>query len=1095
MSPRDPSVPAAQPLPGPVEQRVLILAPTGNDARLTQRFLTEAGIHSKVVRNIASLCDGIREGCGTLLLAEETLSADTVEPLLKTISQQPSWSDIPLVLITSGGETSQTRLRRLTTLGPAGNVTMLERPFRPVTLLSAIETALRARQKQYQVRDLLKEVQTSERQVQSVLASIADGFVAVDKDWRFTYLNAAYLKLIAPLYSSAASLLGENLWEKFPDLLGTSTEEHYRKAMASQKPVSFEILYEPIATWLEVRVYPAPEALSIYVRDITERKKQEESLTALTHQVTAQAKTFDTTLSNITDFAYILNREGQFLYANKPLLDLWGLQLQEAKGKNFFDLKYPVALAAKLQREIEHVFATREIVRGETPYTDNEGKEGYYEYIFSPVLDSDGAVEVIAGSTRVTTERKRAEALGERRRLVLQLIAEDAPLEKIFESLAHMVELEARFDTRVGIQLSDARHRPAIGSQRSPSTPSDRAVEGMKITPDDPPGERAHGALPSGGRKANIFSDPTWAELRADARRHGLTAGWATPILSGQGEMLGTFALFHANTHVLSDEDRRLMTTAINTAAVAIGRKRAEQALRASEAQLRLVTDHASVYLLQCDRDHRYKFVNRTYALRFAREPQALLGVRVEEIMGAKAYAEVRAYMDLALAGERVEFEHEIAFGGSAPRWMHTVYIPEYAKDGGVVGFVGVINDVTARKQSELEVVRARDKALEAARAKDDFLAALSHELRTPLNPVLLIASEAASDPELPAKVREDFDTIARNATLEARLIDDLLDLTRITHGKMSLDQRAIDLHAVLADALETVSPELREKKQTLNVKLAKETCHIFGDPARVQQIFWNVLKNAVKFTPQGGAITVETRCDKNTSWCVVRITDSGIGMTSDELGRVFDAFSQGNHAHGGGSHRFGGLGLGLAISRMLIELHAGKISAASKGKDHGSTFTIEFPRISVDADFPMSSTAYRAHRTRASAPPFSAGKNRRILVVEDHVVTRLSLTRLLSRRGYTIVEAGTVAEALARAAEARFDLVISDIGLPDGDGYSLMKQLCDRHGLTGIALSGYGMEQDIARGRAAGFTEHLIKPVNIESLDRALRTWEDALP
>jgi PAS domain S-box-containing protein len=1095
MTARDSSVSPGQALSGPVEQRVLILAPTGNDARLTQRFLTDANIHSKVVRNISSLCDGIAEGCGTLLLAEETLSADTVEPLLKTISQQPSWSDIPLVLITSGGETSQTRLRRITTLGPVGNVTMLERPFRPVTLLSAIETALRARAKQYQVRDLLIEVQTSERQVQSVLASIADGFVALDKEWRFTYLNAAYLKLIAPLYSSAEALLGENLWEKFPDLAGTEVEDYYRKAMASQKPVSFELLYTPISTWLELRVYPAPDALSIYVRDITERKSQEESLSALTHQVSAQAKTFDTTLSNITDFAYILNREAQFLYANKPLLDLWGLQLHEAKGKSFFDLKYPVALAAKLQREVEHVFTTQEIVRGETPYTSSDGKDGYYEYIFSPVLGPDGAVEVIAGSTRVITERKRAEALGERRRLVLQLIAEDAPLEKIFESLAHMVELEARFEVRVGIQLVDARQKPATGSQRPLTTPSDRAVAEMKITQENTAFDSNPESQRSDVKKPNIATDPTWSELRVDARRHGLNACWSTMILSGQGEALGTFAIFHEKSHELSAEDKRLIATAINTAAVAIGRKRAEQALRASEAQLRLVTDHASVYLLQCDREHRYKFANRAYALRFAREPQALLGVRAEEIMGAKAYAEARPHMDLALAGERVEFEHEIAFGGSAPRWMHTVYIPEYAKDGGVVGFVGVINDVTARKQSELELMRARDKALEAARAKDDFLAALSHELRTPLNPVLLIASEAANDPELPVKVREDFETIARNATLEARLIDDLLDLTRITHGKMSLDKRAIDLHAVLADALETVAPDLREKKQTLNVKLAANDCYIFGDPARVQQIFWNVLKNAVKFTPQGGAITVETRCDKNTSWCAVCIQDSGIGMTEDEVGRVFDAFSQGNHAHGGGSHRFGGLGLGLAISRMLIDLHAGKISAASKGKDKGSTFTIEFPRVPADAGFALPRVSRRKAPERASSPPVSNGKTRRILVVEDHVATRISLTRLLARRGYEIVGAGTVTEALDRASEISFDLVVSDIGLPDGDGYSLMNKLRDKHGLTGIALSGYGMEQDIARGRAAGFTEHLIKPVNIDSLDRVLRAWEEALP
>ncbi len=530
---------------GPLEQRVLILATTGNDALLTTRFLADACIRAETTHGMAELCAGIREGCGTLLIAEETLSAAAVEPLLKTISEQPSWSDIPLVLITSGGETSQTRLRRLTTLGPAGNVTMLERPFRPVTLLSAVETALRARCKQYQVRDLLKEL------------------------------------------------------------------------------------------------------------------------------------------------------------------------------------------------------------------------------------------------------------------------------------------------------------------------------------------------------------------------------------------------------------------------------------------------------------------------------------------------------------------------------------------------------------------LSARDAALEAARAKDNFLAALSHELRTPLNPVLLIASEAANDPELPERVREDFETIARNATLEARLIDDLLDLTRITHGKMSLDKRVIDLHAVLADAMETVSSELREKRQILDVKLADTDCLILGDPARIQQVLWNVLKNAVKFTPHGGTICVETLRDEDRARSIICIRDSGIGMTDDEVGRVFDAFSQGNHAQGSSSHRFGGLGLGLAISHKLVEMHGGKISASSKGRDQGATFTIEFPLVPAEEGLSIHEAVSENSLVDAGESLSLEKKYQRILVIEDHVATRLSLIKLLARRGYEVTSASTVAEALQRAAEADFDLVISDIGLPDGDGYTLMRSLRANYGVAGIALSGYGMEHDIARGRAAGFTEHLTKPVSIKSLDRVLRTLE----
>jgi PAS domain S-box-containing protein len=349
------------------------------------------------------------------------------------------------------------------------------------------------------VRQLLADVHSSERRVQSILTSITDGFVAVDRNWRFTYVNSTYLRLVGSVYASPAELIGENLWEKFPDIVGTDVERAYRGAMTDQKAVSFELFYESIATWLEVRVYPAPGTLSIYARDISERKTQEESLRSLTRQVSAQAEIFDIALSNITDFAYILDRAGRFVYANKPLLDLWKLSLDEAKGKTFFELGYPTALATKLQREIDQVFSTGKPVTGETAYVGADGKEGYYEYIFSPVLHTDGAVDVIAGSTRVITARKKEEVIGERRRLVLQLIVEDAPLCKVFDALARMVELEALSQMRACITLSMT----------------------ACVQEDDPVKESE--------------ADPLFAECRKNAAQLGLTAAWSTPILSSQG--------------------------------------------------------------------------------------------------------------------------------------------------------------------------------------------------------------------------------------------------------------------------------------------------------------------------------------------------------------------------------------------------------------------------------------------------------------------------------------------------------------------------------------------------------------------------------
>ena len=270
------------------------------------------------------------------------------------------------------------------------------------------------------------------------------------------------------------------------------------------------------------------------------------------------------------------------------------------------------------------------------------------------------------------------------------------------------------------------------------------------------------------------------------------------------------------------------------------------------------------------------------------------------------------------------------------------IFSPVFAADGTVSAVCGTTRLTTERKRAEREIEIARDKALAASRAKDDFLAALSHELRTPLNPVLLLASDAAENPDLPAEIRAQFATIRNNVELEARLIDDLLDITRITHGKLRLNKQSVEVSAVLREAIATVRGEIDEKQITLHLQLAAHPAAMQGDSVRLQQIFWNVLKNAVKFTPAGGSVTVKTQVEQDK--ISVHIIDTGIGMTPQEIAHIFTAFSQGEHATTQGIHRFGGMGLGLAISKMLAEMHDGVIYATSRGRDQGATFSIELP-------------------------------------------------------------------------------------------------------------------------------------------------------
>ncbi len=519
------------------------------------------------------------------------------------------------------------------------------------------------------------------------------------------------------------------------------------------------------------------------------------------------------------------------------------------------------------------------------------------------------------------------------------------------------------------------------------------------------------------------------------------------------------------------------------------GSKRTESALRASEARLRFVTDNAPVLLAQLDLSHRYTFANRPYAQRYQLEVEQVVGARIPEIVGEESYSIALPYLKRAFAGETVEFEVEVPVKGSGPRWVHAFYKPELSSSGEITGVMAVANDITARKQTERELEQARDQALAASRTKDEFLAALSHELRTPLSPVLLLASDAAANPALPAEVRADFDTIRKNVDLEARLIDDLLDITRITRGKLPLEQHSVDIHGVLRAALETVRPEFEAKRTLVALDFAAADPVVWGDEVRLQQVFWNLLKNAAKFTRPGGRVRVETRTDAARGLALLRVIDNGIGITPEEREHIFEPFRQGEHAAKGGSHVFGGLGLGLAISRMLVELHSGRIIATSAGRDRGSEFLIELPLRSSTGRGGNSSPAWPLTSSSTLSVPKAAPTLRaKVLLIEDHAPTRNTLAQLLTRRHFEVLPAASAAEARALAASSDYQLVISDIGLPDGDGYQLMKELrLSRPDLSGIALSGYGMEEDVARSHEAGFAKHLIKPVNIVALEQAI--------
>ena len=388
-------------------------------------------------------------------------------------------------------------------------------------------------------------------------------------------------------------------------------------------------------------------------------------------------------------------------------------------------------------------------------------------------------------------------------------------------------------------------------------------------------------------------------------------------------------------------------------------------------------------------------------------------------------------------------------------------------------------NQMLVRIGQTTDDLSAAKEAAEAAnKAKDDFLAVLSHELRTPLTPVLTTLAMMKEDRNNPPETLQDLEVIRRNVEVEARLIDDLLDLTGIIRGKLDLRREPVDVPSVLDHAIQNYCYRAAdEKKLSLTVQATAADRYVSADSARLTQVFWNLLQNACKFTPVGGAIDVrvtnETRPGASTSDLVVEIRDTGIGIPSQALPRIFDAFEQGERSRG---RVFGGLGLGLAITRAIVELHGGSITATSGGEGKGTSMIIRLPTVSAPV-----SQVIDGRPTRPIRP--LKPRSLRVLLVEDHRDTAEQLTRLLRRAGHHVSCVGSVKEALERGHVGGFDILISDLGLPDGSGYDLMRDLARSQHIPGIALSGFGMKEDIENSIAAGFSRHFTKPVDWQEL------------
>lgn len=753
-------------------------------------------------------------------------------------------------------------------------------------------------------------------------------------------------------------------------------------------------------------------------------------------------------------------------------LDNWCVtwKLYYPDGRPMGHEECPMAVALKEQRAVRG---------GEAIAERPDGTRVWFEPFPTPLFDRSGKlVGAINMLVDITASRKEVRHLERLHELSLRLAEGDcqpaAVMRIVLEAAKELVGSDKCTAQLYNPETGNLELAAEIGfdaeawekfkyiSREGISTCAKAMRTGKKIVVDD------------------IVTSPDFCEFSQIAASYEMRGGMSVPLVDSGGELLGMFSTYWSKPHRASEQDLRYLDIYIQQAARHVERKRGERALKQSEERFRAVFEQSATGIAELDVTGRFTLVNETFCRIVGRSREALLGgMGRRDILHPDYWAANDEKFKALVEGRCGDFVVEARYvrPGGEIVWVRNSVSGIRDGEGRMKHVLATVTDVTKEKALIEDLARAKERAESASLAKDRFLAVLSHELRTPLSPVVMSVAAMELNPELPAMIREDLSMIRRNVELEARLIDDLLDLSRVSSGKLRLQKEMLLWNEALRQACQTCRPFVFEKGIELHCELDErcEAIEVEADGARLQQVLWNVLRNAAKFTPEGGKIFVSSRV-RDGEWAEVRVRDTGMGIGPEVLPKIFEAFEQGDEKV---TRRFGGLGLGLAISKSLVELHGGLLEAESPGVGQGATFTLRLKRISGQGRM----------RAAENQKGEKEGQKLWVLVVEDHVDTARVMARLLQSFGHRVSTTGTVGEALQLIGQERFDVLVSDIGLPDGTGYELMRQVKERYSIKGIAMSGYGMEEDVRKSREAGFADHIIKPANPALLERTIRS------
>lgn len=809
--------------------------------------------------------------------------------------------------------------------------------------------------------------------------------------------------------------------------------------------------------WYIVRSVPVRDESGRVVRrfgtasDIDDRRRAEEALQA-------SEQRFRFLAESIPHLVWTCGPDGVVDYASHRLLEYLGVALDQAMAPTWTESLHPDDRTATLA-------AWDRSVREGTEYFIEHrlrGVDGEYRWFVGQALPQrDDAGRLVGWYGTCTDIDSRRRSRQEIERLNRDLKSRVAELETLLETIPIAIAIAEdsrceRIRANPGLERLLETSRGGNASLTAP--PEERPGnfgfrhEGRPVPPEDLPMQVA-------AREGRPVIGETLEVVFVDGRTK-MAHGNAAPLFDEEGRPRGAVGAFLDVTEW----------------------RRVETALADSEERLRLAIEATGLGLFDSDLP--------TGELRWSPRTRLIFGLPADRSVTVDGFLAMVHPDDRDRTREAIEraqdpavadpydIEYRCVRPDGTTRWVHAQGRAIFAGQGAArraVRFIGTAQDITERKDAEVQFHEAKEAAETANRAKDRFLAVLSHELRTPLAPVVTAVALLEMTPDLLPEVREYLAMIRRNIALETRLIDDLLDLSRVVSGKLRLDRRPTSLNDLVEHVLDIVGGEVQEKGLAIEISLGARPDLVDGDPARLQQMVWNLVKNAAKFTPPGGRIRIATR-PAGAGLVEVEVRDTGKGISAEALPHIFDPFEQGDPAI---TRQFGGLGLGLSIAKAVADRHGGTIRASSDGPGRGSSFVVTLPLVRPPGD--------PAEPAAEAAAGESAGRMR-VLLVEDHVDTAKATSRLLERYGYKVTWADSVAAALRLVDAQPFDIVVSDLGLPDGDGYALMRQIKEQYGLPGIALSGFGMEADVEHGRDAGFLEHLVKPVDVATLDQTIR-------